>query len=400
MPEPYRASPFLGKARLKLTLSQDLLLTHHFRKMIVSPADSSSASSSCPSTPRWRPPSHPHGKPRQKRHHNKSRDGCLTCRARRVKCDEQRPSCKACLKRALTCHYADPTSDLQVVKAPSSPLSQAQCDLTFVSFFTENTLDLLSFAPDSFPDSHIKLACQTFPENCHTRFVKFWNSLVLPMAYTEPRIMELISMFAKRHWLALTDSPSEATEYPRMLGVMSRIIDSHPPDVIIIGAMIFFAYERLISAASGDEPTDQNHIHYNAVVNMLPRTSEAAVDFILPILNVTWKLHIFHPDTTSEELIQVPDRFEDSTQARQCFSDVLQTANMRHSLERWLMAALRYYKEVKGKNWHESSATLTMLTEARYLRTALDLQFDEPRTRGQFEPKSRTSSTTPSSVSP
>lgn len=40
----------------------------------------------------------------------RSKDGCRQCRKRKRKCDEQQPSCSACLERALSCEYqrADP----------------------------------------------------------------------------------------------------------------------------------------------------------------------------------------------------------------------------------------------------------------------------------------------------
>ncbi|GAM91578.1 hypothetical protein ANO11243_096300 [Dothideomycetidae sp. 11243] len=37
--------------------------------------------------------------------HTKSRTGCLTCRRRRVKCDEVRPACGVCSRLALDCNY-------------------------------------------------------------------------------------------------------------------------------------------------------------------------------------------------------------------------------------------------------------------------------------------------------
>ncbi|PLB39148.1 Zn(II)2Cys6 transcription factor [Aspergillus candidus] len=38
----------------------------------------------------------------------RSRSGCFTCRLRRKKCDEERPSCKACSKLGLKCDYRAP----------------------------------------------------------------------------------------------------------------------------------------------------------------------------------------------------------------------------------------------------------------------------------------------------
>lgn len=41
----------------------------------------------------------------KRKFHQKSRNGCLTCKKRRVKCDEQRPVCQKCQHMNLTCGY-------------------------------------------------------------------------------------------------------------------------------------------------------------------------------------------------------------------------------------------------------------------------------------------------------
>ncbi|KAJ5216650.1 uncharacterized protein N7498_003057 [Penicillium cinerascens] len=42
---------------------------------------------------------------RQKRPHHKSRNGCLSCKRRRVKCDESTPACTNCAKRRENCEW-------------------------------------------------------------------------------------------------------------------------------------------------------------------------------------------------------------------------------------------------------------------------------------------------------
>uniref|UniRef100_A0A060T583 ARAD1C09944p n=1 Tax=Blastobotrys adeninivorans TaxID=409370 RepID=A0A060T583_BLAAD len=44
-------------------------------------------------------------KPRKRRAHSKSRNGCANCKLLRVKCDELRPSCRNCIKRKKPCEY-------------------------------------------------------------------------------------------------------------------------------------------------------------------------------------------------------------------------------------------------------------------------------------------------------
>ncbi|KAI1043542.1 hypothetical protein LB505_010170 [Fusarium chuoi] len=46
-------------------------------------------------------------KPRVRRPHLKSRNGCFTCRKRRVKCTEEHPTCRSCLSRKAVCKYPD-----------------------------------------------------------------------------------------------------------------------------------------------------------------------------------------------------------------------------------------------------------------------------------------------------
>ncbi|KAJ5296714.1 uncharacterized protein N7443_007607 [Penicillium atrosanguineum] len=43
-----------------------------------------------------------------RRCHSKSRQGCVPCKKRRVKCDEKKPACSLCLKREQECTYETP----------------------------------------------------------------------------------------------------------------------------------------------------------------------------------------------------------------------------------------------------------------------------------------------------
>ncbi|KAL2126589.1 hypothetical protein VTI74DRAFT_575 [Chaetomium olivicolor] len=64
---------------------------------------------------------------KRRRPHHKSKTGCLDCRRRRVKCDEQKPSCQACVRRGVVCRYTvqDRAGRPAVVKDASvrSPLT-------------------------------------------------------------------------------------------------------------------------------------------------------------------------------------------------------------------------------------------------------------------------------------
>ncbi|KAM3462881.1 hypothetical protein MY5147_007544 [Beauveria neobassiana] len=65
---------------------------------------------------------------RQKRFANKVKTGCMTCRRRRIKCDEVKPACKKCTSTGRDCEYP-PTvfrfaeSPIQAVSAQHKPLN-------------------------------------------------------------------------------------------------------------------------------------------------------------------------------------------------------------------------------------------------------------------------------------
>ncbi|KAK3385768.1 hypothetical protein B0H63DRAFT_560297 [Podospora didyma] len=59
---------------------------------------------------------------RQRTHHTRARTGCTTCRIRRVRCDEQKPSCNRCVSTGRTCDgYTDNTQLLGPPQSSGAP---------------------------------------------------------------------------------------------------------------------------------------------------------------------------------------------------------------------------------------------------------------------------------------
>ncbi|KAI1083235.1 hypothetical protein F5B20DRAFT_529169 [Whalleya microplaca] len=61
---------------------------------------------------------------RQRRYHGKSRQGCMKCKSRRVKCDEQRPACRKCSTRGLKCDFDLAIRETQVTAYRDRHLEQ------------------------------------------------------------------------------------------------------------------------------------------------------------------------------------------------------------------------------------------------------------------------------------
>ncbi|PKS08366.1 hypothetical protein jhhlp_005310 [Lomentospora prolificans] len=51
--------------------------------------------------------------PQRMRPHRKSRNGCLNCKRRKVKCDEEKPHCTSCVRFNLSCSFTQPPSSIQ-----------------------------------------------------------------------------------------------------------------------------------------------------------------------------------------------------------------------------------------------------------------------------------------------
>ncbi|EWY83015.1 hypothetical protein FOYG_15091 [Fusarium oxysporum NRRL 32931] len=60
--------------------------------------------------------------PAQRRAHRKSRTGCRPCKTSRIKCDENRPFCKNCIRKEALCEYFDTKSRLRGCSANNAKI--------------------------------------------------------------------------------------------------------------------------------------------------------------------------------------------------------------------------------------------------------------------------------------
>lgn len=66
-------------------------------------------------------------KKRTRKFHRKSRQACINCRFRRVKCDETRPECSRCRDYMIPCHYSGDVVDLLNVRETICSIITQQC---------------------------------------------------------------------------------------------------------------------------------------------------------------------------------------------------------------------------------------------------------------------------------
>ncbi|KAK7742416.1 hypothetical protein SLS62_010724 [Diatrype stigma] len=157
-----------------------------------------------------KPPQHPH----KRRPHSKTKTGCRVCKARKVKCGEERPSCRNCVRRQLRCdfdgcrataspssvnddsnHSPGPGQHVAVAHpiesprpGPPGPLT-AGTGLAGYSWVTALDLELLHHYTIS--------TCLTFSSHQMTR--DFWRVNLPQMGFTHPYILRGILSLSALH---------------------------------------------------------------------------------------------------------------------------------------------------------------------------------------------------------
>lgn len=94
------------------------------------------------------------GKPRMRRYHSKSRNGCQGCKETHIKCDESKPKCQNCLSRNRVCVYPEP-SLLKTRKSSASKDSFKKSSSTTIRKKSSQELDKLSSSSSPSPSPTI-----------------------------------------------------------------------------------------------------------------------------------------------------------------------------------------------------------------------------------------------------
>ncbi|KAH8815619.1 hypothetical protein F5884DRAFT_772945 [Xylogone sp. PMI_703] len=125
---------------------------------------------------------------RKRRRHEKSRQGCMACRRRRVKCDETRPECRNCIKRK------EPCSLLQI------PLPAGQRKLG-----PPKALSLNMYMSDDISPCinmlHMKMLHHFNTVTAHTLVfdTHLWQNEVMQLAFQYEFLMQAILLISATH---------------------------------------------------------------------------------------------------------------------------------------------------------------------------------------------------------
>lgn len=195
----------------------------------------------------------------------KVKTGCQTCKIRRVKCDETKPSCLRCLKFGHQCdgYVSKPSpkapqgspssSRVLVPKASSLSLSASKPAKIGVTTIQDSMEAKLYPAPSSplFRNTHEHLAFTTFcASTSHTlSFPDLWTRLMLQACETSPSIRHAVIALG-----ALPPAPEPVgtlkhqfafRQYNKALCLLSRDVagGKHDLRTTLIASLLFYCFE-------------------------------------------------------------------------------------------------------------------------------------------------------------
>ncbi|KAI9696633.1 MAG: hypothetical protein M1820_008082 [Bogoriella megaspora] len=152
--------------------------------------------------------------------HKKSRTGCLRCKARRIKCDENHPVCSACARHNVECNWPHALTRPGQNASPSTDSKSSEPSKPGPSSETELIVDELEPLESSsrrllelrLLHQFSTFTCKTMP-GCNIDFVsETWSKDVPPLALEPEHKNLLYGVFALAA-LHLDDAPESAPVY-------------------------------------------------------------------------------------------------------------------------------------------------------------------------------------------
>jgi transcriptional activator protein UGA3 len=134
-------------------------------------------------------------RPRRRQHAPRNRLGCLTCRARKKRCDCAHPRCRTCTRLNLDCHYEQPRTlaSAESPVAPSGPHRMAPFTADISMDQNQDKVMMLSYYVHEFVPS---ISVCRLPTS-------FYLSLYLPLAFGSDGVAAALiacaSLHASRH---------------------------------------------------------------------------------------------------------------------------------------------------------------------------------------------------------
>ncbi|KAH9887513.1 hypothetical protein F4778DRAFT_756960 [Xylariomycetidae sp. FL2044] len=166
-----------------------------------------------------------------RRSHPKSRTGCKTCKSRKIKCDEQKPACRNCLKHHVDC-------DFLTVESPSTPGPRSlpddlkMADLELLHNYTTSTYATLS--ESVVLREFYRMSAVQMSLSCDYNMRALLAVSALQLAHYRPRMRDYYQSLAMTHHQIASRSA---------MALMSDINPSTAPNLFLFSVLtIFYAF--------------------------------------------------------------------------------------------------------------------------------------------------------------
>ncbi|KAK5086870.1 hypothetical protein LTS08_008279 [Lithohypha guttulata] len=188
---------------------------------------------------------------RFRRKHQKTRTGCVTCKARRLKCDERPGLCRRCESSGTRCFYRP---------QPQGYLTGVQRDESIDVQSVQPVLELAISSIERTPETtQLQQFCMSTSlavfKNLGRPFETFWTSAVPKLSIYEPCVAHVMVALAARQRASFyaNHSAVERTQlirtynkhYTNALNLLTKSQSASRPEIILLCCLMFISMENV-----------------------------------------------------------------------------------------------------------------------------------------------------------
>lgn len=223
--------------------------------------------------------------------------------------------------------------------------------------------------------------------DAYQSFDRMWRLLVLPLAYAEKSVFDMLALLGKQHRLSLQpgghQTAFQTQAYAQMLYIVSSIAKNSPQEAVLAAISTLFAYERLASAATATDPPDRFIVHSSAIKSLIaqPGVKPDVLSYFAGPAMFSASMRSFFTNrdrslSSISSMPAIPDDFTDLCAARDSFFEILRlhedNDQIRRYMARWSVVMRRYFENCKENDWNDAKKAFIMLTEFEYLRAIFE----------------------------
>ncbi|CAJ0554966.1 Ff.00g134790.m01.CDS01 [Fusarium sp. VM40] len=209
-----------------------------------------------------------------------SKNGCLTCKARRIKCDEAKPTCQRCISSKRECggYPRDIVQNSSLKALSSSSSSPSSSDsLSGLSIISSASTPMitLAFTPQQLSSPFVALACNVLvssPRRARTDIEQnLWSHIVPQLAHSIPSVRAAVEAFGSSYneYVLKVDTPCPGLETTKRYAQALRLVQydlatlQYGPLPAIVACLFLACAEAL------QQRLNKSHLHLLGAFSLL-----------------------------------------------------------------------------------------------------------------------------------